>query len=116
MDEHDGFVDAITPDVMEALRRVKFFEALDEQMCPADSARPKASCQGSFAISTPILAERGFDSQAVGEIIQVLEARGAHCDCEVLFNVADHSRLKSQYWMFRMRRHDIQPGSAHDGH
>jgi hypothetical protein len=38
-----------------------------------------------------------FDSEEVGEIQQVLEAKGAHCDCEILFVVTEDSRFKSLY-------------------
>ncbi len=48
-----------------------------------------------------ILNDRGFDSDAAGEVLQVLQLRGAHCDCEILFNVAEDSRLKSGYWKSR---------------
>jgi Protein of unknown function (DUF2695) len=101
MESDRGFIEAIASDVLEALRRVRFFEALDDQMCPTCPAQPRALCRGSYAISTTILTDRGFDSDAIGEVIRVLDARGAHCDCEILFNVAEDSRLKSEYWISR---------------
>jgi hypothetical protein len=105
MENDAGFIEAIAPDVLKALEHVRFFEVLDDQMCPSDPAQPEATCHGSYVISTAILTDRGFDSDAVGEIIQVLEARGAHCDCEILFNVAENSRLKSGYWKSRGAEH-----------
>jgi hypothetical protein len=101
MESDDGFIEAIASDVLKALQRVRFFQALDDEMCPIDPAQPRALCQGSYATSTAILAGLGFDPDAVGEAIQVLETRGAHCDCEILFNVAEDSRLKSEYWISR---------------
>ena len=77
MEDDDGFIEAIAPDVLKALQRVRFFQALDDQMCPTDPAQPRASCQGSYTISTGILTDCGFDSAEAGEIIQVLKARGA---------------------------------------
>jgi len=34
-------------------------------------------------------------------VIEVLNANGASCDCEVLYNVAEESRFKSEYWKAR---------------
>jgi hypothetical protein len=31
-------------------------------------------------------------------VFHVLMAQGAFCDCEILYNIATESRLKSQYW------------------
>jgi hypothetical protein len=114
MEHDDGFIEAITPDVLKALNGVLFFQALDDQMCPTDPVLPRASCQGSYAISTAVLTERGFDSEEIGEIIQVMAARGAHCDCEILFNIAEDSRLKSEYWKSRAAGYVRQ--DPHDSH
>jgi hypothetical protein len=112
MESYDEFIEAIASDLLEALQRAMFFQALDDQMCPTDPAQPRALCKRSYAISTEVLAGRGFDPDAVGEAIQVLEARGAHCDCEILFNIAEDSRLKSEYWISRAvgeppKRHEL---------
>ena len=40
-------------------------------------------------------------SDDVDDILAVLTSRGACCDCEVLYNVAEESRLKAQYWSSR---------------
>ena len=102
MENDREFIEAIARDVLEeAHQGVAFFQLLDDQMCPTDPVQPRAACQGSFALSPAILADRGFDSEAVGEIIEVLRAKGAHYACEILFNVAEDSRLKSMYWKSR---------------
>jgi len=43
----------------------------------------------------------GFDENDIAEILEVLGTNGGHCDCEILFNVAENSRLKSEYWRAR---------------
>jgi hypothetical protein len=35
------------------------------------------------------------------DIYRVLRSRGGACDCEILFNVAGESRLRSDYWKGR---------------
>jgi hypothetical protein len=114
MENDDGFIEAISPDILKTLRGVQFFQALDDRMCPTDPSLVRVPCARSYAISAAILNDRGFDSDTVGEIIQVLEARGAHCDCEILFNVAEDSRLKSEYWKSRAAEHLSQ--THHDFH
>jgi hypothetical protein len=40
-----------------------------------------------------------FEETSIGEAIEVLRSRGACCDCEVLYNVVEASRLKEEYWL-----------------
>jgi hypothetical protein len=101
MDLDDDLIDSIAPDVLKVLASKRFFEALDDQLCPADPAQPHPSCGGTYVISTEILSSYGFGPEEIGEITQVLKSRGACCDCEILFNVAEESRLKSRYWKAR---------------
>jgi hypothetical protein len=56
------------------------------------------------------MAQLGFDPDEISEIAQVLSARGGCCDCEILFNVAEESRLKSEYWKAKAVQ-TSQPGS-----
>ena len=42
-----------------------------------------------------------MDSDDVADVPGVLRFSGACCDCEVLYNVAEESRLKSRYWKAR---------------
>ena len=60
-----------------------------------------ASDDGTYAVSTAILQLLGFELQDTEEILQVLKSRGGCCDCEILFNVAENSRLKAEYWRQR---------------
>ena len=81
---------------MRALARRGFFDALDSQLCQADPDRGPIVCAHNFDVSKSILKSLGFPDD-VG-IIEVLEHLGACCDCEVLYNVAEDSRLKAKYW------------------
>jgi hypothetical protein len=101
MDLDDDLIDSIAPDVLKVLASKGFFEALDDQLCPSDSAQPPLFCGGTFGISTEILSSYGFGPEEIAEITHVLESRGACCDCEILFNVAEECRLKSRYWKAR---------------
>ena len=51
-----------------------------------------------FENSLKILRELRMDSDDIDDIIAVLHSKGGCCDCEVLYNVADESRLRTQYW------------------
>lgn len=95
LDEDD--IAAITRDVMRCLIAQRFFEKLDDALCPADQAVP-AACTHSFAVSENLLTQLGFDAPEQQDIFAVLHANGACCDCEILYNVAETSRLKSRYW------------------
>lgn len=101
MDLDDDLIHSIAPDVLKVLASKGFFEALDDQLCPADPAQQPPSCGGGYLISTEILFSYGFGPEEIAEITQVLQSRGACCDCEILFNVAEESRLKSRYWKAR---------------
>jgi hypothetical protein len=97
----DELVNDITPNVFAVLGREKFFERLDDRFCPIDASQKRSLCQKSFEISTSVLRDIGFDSEEIRDVIEVLHANGACCDCEVLYNVAEESRLKSGYWKAR---------------
>jgi len=92
---------SITPDVMTCLRRALFFERLDDLLCPKDDLRGGKVCGGNYTISERVLKESGFDSDELQDTFNVLRAQGACCDCEVLYNVAESSRLKAAHWKSR---------------
>jgi len=102
---------SITPDVMAALRRSNFFEELDDLLSPTDgSGLPAAQCNGDFKLSESILRVGGYDSEAVADILVVLRSQGGCCDCEILYNVAETSRLKAKYW--QKQAHDLNRPSG----
>ena len=97
----EELVNDITPNVLAVIRRDGFFQRLDDYFCPADASQERLRCQGSFDISIGILRDIGIDEENIQDVIEVLHAKGACCDCEVLYNVAEESRLKSEYWLAR---------------
>jgi hypothetical protein len=64
----------------------------------------RAKCGHSFDRSIGILHDLGMDSGDVEDVLAVLRSSGGCCDCEVLYNVADESRLKSEYWKARAQK------------
>jgi hypothetical protein len=111
-DEDDDLIVSITPDVMACLVARKFFEELDNRLCPPDTSAPRASCHGDYAISKLILRACGFDDAEIADIFGVLRAQGGFCDCEVLHNVAETSRLKAEHW--RAVAAGLEPPTIHN--
>lgn len=97
----EELIDSITPDVMKCLVGSRFFELLDDSLCPKDSSRERNQCWGDFRISRPILLDRGFDKDELFDVFHVLMRQGGFCDCEILYNAAEESRLKAEYWIAR---------------
>ena len=96
--DYDRLIFEITPDVMCCLKDRRYFEKLDDILCPSDNSIPVRKCTGTFAISETILSAEGFDDDARADIYSVLRSKGGFCDCETLFNVAEGSRMASNYW------------------
>ena len=91
----------ITPDVLRVLNNHSFFARLDDLFCPADGSSPAAVCHGNFQSSTALLVDLGFEAVPIADVHEVLHYLGGCCDCEVLYNVAEESRLKAKYWRAR---------------
>lgn len=72
---------------------------------------PFHKCDGTYRLSVPILLACGFAQDDLEDIFAVLKSKGGFCDCEVLYNVAEFSRLKAQYW--RGRAEGIQDTVRH---
>lgn len=88
-----ALVASITPDVMKCLGRSGFFERLDDLPCPKDGSRPREGCCGDSKLSESILRASGFDSSDLTDIVNVLRSQGGCWDCEILYKVAESSRL-----------------------
>jgi hypothetical protein len=97
------FAESIAADVLGVLRDNHFFELLDGRFCPVDPGQPRATCGHSFANTLAILAQLGMNSNEVEDVLDVMRHSGGCCDCEILYNVAEESRLKSEYWKARHR-------------
>lgn len=100
----EEFVASIMPYVMGCLKRDKFFEALDDHFSPRNSSRESAKSQGDFNISTSILQELGYEEARMGDVFEVLKSKGGFCDCEILYNVAEESQLKTKHWQAQHKR------------
>jgi hypothetical protein len=99
------FFESIKEDVLGVLRKNRFFELLDDRFSPVDSSTSPFKCGHSFSISSEILCALGMDSEEIIDVLGVLHSQGACCDCEVLYNVAEESRLRCKYWEARAREH-----------
>lgn len=97
----DELIDAITSDVMNCLKATRFFELLDDAMAPQEPTQERANCWGDYRNARPILLDRGFTEDEHFDVFHVLMRQGGYCDCEILFNVAERSRLKEEYWNAR---------------
>jgi hypothetical protein len=97
-DPDEELVASITPDVMAALQGKGFFAALDEMFCPKSSATQAPTCAGDFRYAKQALQPCGFEESDWSDVFHVLMGQGAFCDCEILYNAATESRLKTQHW------------------
>jgi hypothetical protein len=97
----EELIDEIAPHVMKCLRASRFFELLDDAMCPQKPDQERSACWGDFRSSRPILLSRGFKEHDLFDVLHVLMRQGGFCDCEILYNVLEESRLKAEYWIAR---------------
>jgi hypothetical protein len=97
-DPDDELIEAITADVLGTLQRGGFFTALDEMLSPKNDALLAKMRSGDFRHAKQALQVCKFEEAEWSDVFHVLMAQGAFCDCEILYNIATESRLKSQYW------------------
>jgi hypothetical protein len=97
----DDLISSILPHVMKCLGRRGFFEKLDGILSPEDNSIPTHGCDGTSKLSWSILITAGFERADLDDIFAVLQSKDGFCDCEVLYNVAETSRLKANYWRNR---------------
>lgn len=113
----EDLIKSISPDVMKALERSDFFAALDDLMSPADGSVEPEVCHGDFRLAKQVLAEKNFGKRAgideIFDICHVLMDAGAYCDCEILYNVSEHNRLKAAYWKQRAGMHEAEQEAGH---
>ena len=103
----------ITPDVMRCLFGAGVFDALDDVLCPRDVSLPRRQCHGDYRHARAVLLARGFREDEHFDVFHVLMARGGYCDCEILYNAVEGSRLKAEYWQARAEQ--IEPYDPHVG-
>ncbi len=97
----EELIDAITPAVMKCLAGARFFESLDDALCPQAPAAERSRCRGDFRGARPVLLKCGFKEEELFDVFHVLMRQGGFCDCEILYNVVEQSRLKAEYWTAR---------------
>jgi Protein of unknown function (DUF2695) len=98
---NDEYVVSITPYVMKYLAKSRFFEGLDDLMCPSEESCEARKCGGNYGLAESLLLESGLDRADFDDVFAVLRAQGGFCDCEILYNVVESSRLKAEYWRGR---------------
>jgi hypothetical protein len=98
-----NWVFSIAPYVTKYLSGSGYFEKLDNLVCPQNSFTLSQHCDGTYKLSKSILLASGseLDRDALDDIFAVLKSKGGCCDCEVLYNVAEDSRLRARYWRGR---------------
>jgi hypothetical protein len=106
-------IEDITPDVMRCLAGANFFAGLDDLLCPDGETRARQLCHGDYRHARAVLLSRGFREDELFDVFHVLMARGGYCDCEILYNAAEESRLRAEYW--RARAAEIEPYDPHAG-
>ncbi len=98
---------------MRCLTGAKVFEALDDVLCPAEGSHPRQQCHGDYRHTRAALLARGFREDELFDVFHVLMAQGGYCDCEILYNAVEVSRLKAGYW--QARAEEIEPYDPHVG-
>jgi hypothetical protein len=94
---------SIAPDVLGVLEITRFFERLDERFYSLKDAKVLEQCTGTHEVSVQILQNMQMDADEIRDVLEVLKSRGGCCDCEVLYNVANESNFRSDYWKARAR-------------
>ncbi|HKE55461.1 MAG TPA: DUF2695 domain-containing protein [Pyrinomonadaceae bacterium] len=107
----EELVRAITPDVMRAVERSGVLGELDDLFSPSSPETARVNCLGDFRHSRQLFLTRGFKEDELFDLFHVLMAQGGFCDCEILYNAADSSRLKAEYW--RARAENREPYDPH---
>jgi hypothetical protein len=94
----EELVEELAPAVLGVLAQQGAFQALDDLLCPADLGQPAEKCAGDFRNMRRIVEAHGHDAEAQFDIFHVLMARGGFCDCEILTNVAEGTRMRARAW------------------
>ena len=98
--KQENTVSDIAPYVLEVLKANRFFILLDDDFWPPHLSSP-LPCDHTFRRTERIIQKLDMTSEDVEEVILVMLSQGACCDCEILYNVAEESRLNARYWKAR---------------
>jgi hypothetical protein len=99
---------------MKCLSRVGFFEKLDDELGPQGASQARQRCSGDYRVSGKFCEKPDFELSDFADILGVLRSQGGFCDCEILYNAVESSRLKAEYWRSQAGKVGTQP--AHQSH
>ncbi len=106
-DEED-FVESIAPDVLRVLRGKSFFKKLESSVFPTGVIDHK-TCDGTYARCQKILTDSGFSEDDQIDVIAVMRSMGGFCDCEIVLNVDEDSKVRAEYWRGQWRSKQSDP-------
>lgn len=109
----EELISSIRSDVMRTLEDSGFFSLLDDRLFPAERSQTPHPCHGDYRNSKSILPTCGIEESEFFDVFHVLMDRGGFCDCEILYNAVESSRLKRQHW--RAHAEHRKPYNPHAG-
>ena len=89
-----------------------FFAALDDRLCPADASVAAEKCGNTYEIASSIVLSKDFSNEDIQDVVSVMQAHGGFCDCEILYNVVETSRLKTKHWQAQARERESSKRGA----
>jgi hypothetical protein len=101
----EALIKDITPSVMKCVNASGLLEALDDAFCPRLPFKSRTRCHGDFRTTKALLPKHRFTPGEFSDVLHVFMLQGGYCDCEILYNVYERSRLRSEYWKARADGH-----------
>ncbi len=68
------------------------------RFAPSTPTRERNPAQEIPRLAKQALHACEFEESEWSDVFHVLMEQGAFCDCEILYNAAEDSRLKARYW------------------
>lgn len=97
----DDLIESIAPDVMRVLHHSGAIGLLDNLFCPSTPNDKRAQCFGDYRHARKVFLSCGFTEDELFDVFHVLMTKGGFCDCEILYNAVESSKLKAEYWQAR---------------
>jgi hypothetical protein len=98
--------------ILAVLGMDRFFEQLDDRLCPATDSQEPNRCSGSYENSISVLREMGINQERMQDVFEMFAEKSASCDCEALYKVAGKSRFESEYMKANgLKSHAFNPHS-----
>jgi hypothetical protein len=115
-DSDEDLISSIAEDVMKCLSQCGFFQKLDDVLCPKGGSQARRKCCSNYEIPKEILVASEFTEADLADIFGVLKSKGGHCDCEILYNVAESSSLRETHWRNRASQLHGESSSVPERH